>query len=149
MNPVIAICAVGLLLASVLTGAVLAGETDAESAPSTSHSPTALPTMERSPEASDDDWLIGGFDRRSRWITGGLAAGLSLYWAASDDEAIRDLGDVTQLVPLGFALGANLYMNDQQGLRQLGYASGTAFARNEINWHWASGISGRCRLNHL
>jgi len=127
MKPITAFCTIGVLVMSGFSGAVLATELGADSPPAPSHSPTDLPTMERAPRENDDDWLVGGFDRSSRWITGGLAAGLGLYWVVSDEDAIRDLGDVTQFVPLGFALGANLYTNDRQGLKQLGYASGTAF----------------------
>lgn len=72
-------------------------------------------------------WPVGGFDRTSRWLTGGLALGLGGYLALADTDDIRSLGDVTQLIPGVTALGFTIGARDWEGLRQLGLASGTAF----------------------
>ncbi|MEM9304712.1 MAG: phosphatase PAP2 family protein [Pseudomonadota bacterium] len=77
---------------------------------------------------SKGDWLTGGFDRRSRWITAGVALGLGAYYATADTDDIRDLGDITQFVPGVFGLGSALAIGDREGLRQLAYAAGTATA---------------------
>jgi len=71
------------------------------------------------------DWLVGGFDTSSRWITAAVGIGLAAYLSSADTDDIRDLGDVTQLIPGAFALGANLAIGDRAGLRQFAYAAGT------------------------
>jgi len=72
-----------------------------------------------------DDWLVGGFDTSSRWITVGVALGLGAYLATADTDAVRDLGDITQLLPGAFALTSNLVIGDREGLKQFGYAGAT------------------------
>ncbi len=76
---------------------------------------------------SEDDWLIGGFDTQSRWITGGLLLGLGTYLASADTRDIRDLGDLTQFVPGAFGLTSSLLVGDREGLTQFAYAAGTTF----------------------
>lgn len=74
------------------------------------------------------DWLVGGFDTTSRWVTGGLSVGLGGYLLVADRDEVRSLGDITQLIPLTAAVGLSVGAGDWQGLRQLGLAGGTAFA---------------------
>lgn len=81
---------------------------------------TTVPKMRRR-----DDWLVGGFDTSSRWITAGVALGLGAYYVSADADDIRDLGDITQLLPGVFALTANLVIGDREGLKQFGYVAGT------------------------
>ena len=71
------------------------------------------------------DWLIGGFDTQSRWISGGLLLGLGAYLATADTSDIRDLGDFTQFVPAVFGLTGSLLIGDREGLKQFAYAGGT------------------------
>ena len=40
-----------------------------------------------------DDWLVGGFDTTTQWITAGLALGLGAYLGSADRLDVRDLGD--------------------------------------------------------
>ena len=86
---------------------------------------TAIDELSEPMERLQDDWLVGGFDSRSRWLTAGLALGLGAYLASADTSAIRDLGDVTQLIPGVFALTSNLIVGDREGLKQFGYAGVT------------------------
>jgi len=72
-----------------------------------------------------DDWFVGGFDTGSRWLTAGLALGLGIYLGTADTDDVRDLGDITQLLPGAFALTGNLIIGDREGLKQFGYVAGT------------------------
>jgi len=86
---------------------------------------TAIDELPEPMERLQDDWLVGGFDSRSRWLTAGLALGLGAYLASADTGDIRDLGDVTQMIPGVFALTSNLIVGDREGLKQFGYAGAT------------------------
>jgi len=79
------------------------------------------------PTPKHDDWLVGGFDRTSQWVTAGLALGLGAYLVVADTDDIRDLGDATQFLPGLAALGFIGATKDWQGLEQFAYASGTSF----------------------
>jgi len=84
--------------------------------------------VEQSPDpltSLRDDWLVGGFDTSSRWITAGVALGLGAYLVSADTDAVRDLGDITQLLPGAFALTSNLVIGDREGLKQFAYAGAT------------------------
>ena len=86
---------------------------------------------EKSPEPVPlrrDNWLVGGFDTGSRWLTAGLALGLGAYLGTADARDVRDLGDITQLLPGAFALTGNLITGDRAGLKQFAYAAGTTIA---------------------
>jgi hypothetical protein len=72
-----------------------------------------------------DDWLVGGFDTSSRWLTAGLVLGLGVYLGSADVSDVRDLGDLTQLLPGAFALTSNLLIGDREGLKQFGLVAGT------------------------
>ena len=74
------------------------------------------------------DWLVGGFDTTSRWVTVGLFVGLGGYLFLADQDDVRSLGDATQAIPLTAALGLSIGVGDWQGLKQLGLSGGTAFA---------------------
>lgn len=102
----------GLAVSSVMSVGVRAGSGSGESG-------RPVPSNE---------WLVGGFDTTSRWVSLGLLVGLGGFWATADTDDVRDLGDVTQIIPLAAALGFTLAARDRQGLRQLGLAGGTAFA---------------------
>lgn len=78
-------------------------------------------------DVSDDDWLVGGFDTGSRWMTAGLALGLGVYLSTADTSDIRDLGDITQFAPGAFGLIGTFSAGDREGLRQFGYSAGTTF----------------------
>jgi len=77
------------------------------------------------PTPRQGDWLVGGFDTSSRWLSAAIGIGLAAYLSSADTDDIRDLGDVTQLLPGAFALGANLAIGDRAGLKQFGYVAGT------------------------
>ena len=73
------------------------------------------------------DWLVGGFDKTSRWVTAGLLLGLGGYYATADTEDVRDLGDITQILPGVAAVGLTIGVGDWQGLKEFGLAAGTGF----------------------
>ena len=73
------------------------------------------------------DWLVGGFDKTSRWVTAGTFVALGGYMVFADEDQVKDLGDITQIVPLAAGLGLGLGARDWQGLAQLGLAGGTSF----------------------
>jgi len=81
----------------------------------------------RSGGSGPGDWLVGGFDTTSRWVTAGLGLGLATYLATADDGDIAELGDITQLLPAAAALGVTIGTGDWQGLKQLGLTGGTSF----------------------
>ena len=55
------------------------------------------------------------------WVTTGvLAAGLGALLFSDDFDTIAEVGDITQLVPLAFALPMTFYAKDKQGFWQLG-----------------------------
>ena len=66
-------------------------------------------------DVSDDDWLVGGFDTGSRWMTAGLALGLGVYLSTADTSDIRDLGDITQFAPGAFGLIGTFSAGDREG----------------------------------
>ena len=78
-------------------------------------------------EKRPGNWLVGGFDKTSKWVTLGTFVALGGYFVAADDEQIKELGDITQMIPLTAALGLGLGARDWQGLKQLGLAGGTSF----------------------
>lgn len=88
-----------------------------------------------------DDWLVGGFDSGSRWLTAGLAVGLGVYLGSADVGDVRDLGDLTQLLPGAFALAGNLITGDREGLKQFSYVAGTTI----ITTHGLKEIVGKTR----
>jgi membrane-associated phospholipid phosphatase len=86
------------------------------------------PAIEERPEPKaglGDDWLVGGFDTSSRWITAGVVLGLGAYLASADTNSVRELGDVTQLLPGVFGLTSTLIIGDREGLKQFGYVGAT------------------------
>ena len=42
-----------------------------------------------SPKRLPDDWLVGGFDTTSRWVTLGTFVGLGRYFALADTDDVR------------------------------------------------------------
>lgn len=72
------------------------------------------------------EWLVGGFDKTSRWATLGTFVALGGYFAWADEDDVRELGDITQLVPAATALGLTLGTGDWEGLKQLGLTGGTS-----------------------
>jgi membrane-associated phospholipid phosphatase len=109
-----------LLLPFLLVEAVAAEEFTSEGQPS-----GALELSQEPLSGLRDDWLVGGFDRSSRWITAGLTVGLGVYLGSADTADVRVLGDITQLLPGVFALTSNLLTGDREGLKQFGYAGAT------------------------
>ncbi len=99
----------------------------ADVAPTAQGEPQGLaPERSRVPVARRRDaWLVGGFDTSSRWLTAGLVLGLGAYLGSADVDDVRDLGDITQLLPGAFALTSNLVIGDREGLKQFGYVAGT------------------------
>lgn len=109
------------LLVALTFGVPLAAAQGSQSGPHNS-------AMENSPEPVrrlSDDWLVGGFDTGSRWLTAGLVLGLGAYLGSADVSDVRDLGDLTQLLPGAFALTSNLLIGDREGLKQFGFVAGT------------------------
>ena len=81
-----------------------------------------------------DDWLIGDFDQPSRWTTLALGLGLGIYLGTADTSDIRDLGDITQLVPGAFGLTSAWLTGDRIGLKQFGLAAVTT----AVSWACSS-----------
>ena len=77
-------------------------------------------------EKRSGDWLVGGFDTKSKWITGGLIVGLGGYLAYADEEDARSVGDYTQFLPLVFGAGFATSIKDWEGLKEIVLAGGTA-----------------------
>ncbi|MCP4897813.1 MAG: phosphatase PAP2 family protein [bacterium] len=78
-------------------------------------------------ERQPGNWLIGGWDRTSKWVTAGIGVALAGYLASADDDEIAELGDITQILPLATALGLTIGTKDWDGLKQLSLAGGTSF----------------------
>lgn len=77
------------------------------------------------------NWLVGDFDDRSKWITGGLGIALGGYLLAADTQDIRNVGDVTQFLPLVAGAGLSFAVHDREGTRQLGLAAGTTLVATQ------------------
>jgi len=109
-----------LLLVFLFCGELAPAEDNVEGQPGSTTEQTPGPLT-----GLRDDWLVGGFDRSSQWITAGFALGLGAYLVSADTDAVRDLGDITQLLPGAFALTSSLVIGDREGLKQFGYAGAT------------------------
>jgi len=77
------------------------------------------------------DWLVGDFNTHSKWITGALGVALGGYLLAADTQDIRDLGDITQFLPLVTAAGMTFGVQDREGMRQLALAAGTTLVATQ------------------
>jgi len=102
---------------------------------------TSSPSAPKSESRLPDDWLVGGFDRRSQWITAGLVAGLGIYLGTAETDDIRDLGDITQLVPGAFGLTSSFVTGDTTGLKQFGFAA----AMTAVTTHGVKAVVDKTR----
>lgn len=63
------------------------------------------------------------------WVVTGVSlAGLAYLIADGDEDRIRDAGDVTQFIPMAFALPTTLIAQDWRGLGQAAMSGGVTFA---------------------
>jgi membrane-associated phospholipid phosphatase len=67
-------------------------------------------------------WLTGDVYTGTWIATGALGLGWAALWVDGDEKQIRDVGDITQLLPLATGLGMSLGTRDWQGVKQWGFS---------------------------